>query len=743
MLATSVTNNKIPVRPEVVGLLGDSNAAPALSQPVPRLIDRGRRLWLICALLVLATFVTGTVVICQLRLTALANSQRDMTNLGRVLAEQTSRTIQSVDLVLGELQSHVVTLGLRSPEEFQSQLAGEITHRFLSNHLRNLPQATMIILIDAKGALLNWSDDGPVPELDLSDREYFRRLKVQDYPEALIGDPSKGRVTGKWLMFIVRRMNGPDGQLLGLVAGLIDTKYLADFYATIDMVAGESVTLLRRDGVVITGHPIIEDGRGKHMPAQSPWYDRVAEGGGFYRSPGYLSDVPQIVTVHPVRDFALVVDANVTEQAALKDWRGQTTGIIVAMIGVTVGFTILFTVITAQFRRQEDQHNRLHRGDIALRASERRLKAYAEMAADWFWEQDAELHFSINSRIPLTSQPTDVGKARWDLADPAMDQRRWIAHRADLAARRHFRDFRWERIGTDGKCRYMSTSGDPIFDETGTFLGYHGTGRDITADVEAAEELRSAKVKAEAANRAKSEFLGNMSHELRTPLHAVIGFSELICERTSGPIASNYLEWAGDILANGRHLLGVINSVLELSKIESGHYQHSDARVDLAIVARECIASVRVQAEANRVRIDCAISNATVMTDRRAIKQVLLNLVGNAVKFTPMGGVVSIYAKPAPDGGLSIMVADTGIGIDPVSLRTLCEPFTQADGSISRKYGGTGLGLAISRKLAVLLGVILTIESVQAHGTTVRVIFPTTRVIVKPKHSVATEPVLV
>jgi signal transduction histidine kinase len=371
------------------------------------------------------------------------------------------------------------------------------------------------------------------------------------------------------------------------------------------------------------------------------------------------------------------------------------------------------------------------------------LKAYAEMAADWFWEQDGELRFSVDSNIPLTSEPADVGKTRWDVADPAMDRRRWDAHRADLAARRPFRDFRWERIRTDGKCRYMSTSGDPIFDETGTFLGYHGTGRDITADVEVAEELRSAKVKAEAASRAKSEFLSNMSHELRTPLHAIIGFSELICEQTGGPMDSNHPNWAGEILANGRHLLEVINNVLELSKIESGHYEHSDARVDLAFVARECIASVRLKAEANQVCIDCTIANATVMTDRRAMKQVLLNLLDNAVKFTPAMGNVSIHTELAPDGSVAIVVADTGIGIDPTTLKTLSEPFTQADASISRKYGGIGLGLAISRKLAALLGIDLTIESVQGRGTTARVIFPARRVIVKPRHLVAAVPVSV
>ena len=188
------------------------------------------------------------------------------------------------------------------------------------------------------------------------------------------------------------------------------------------------------------------------------------------------------------------------------------------------------------------------------------MKTFAELSADWFWEQDADLRFVRDANIPLTSLPTDVGKTRWDFADPAMSPERWDAHKADLAARRPFRDFRWERLRTDGKRRYMSTSGAPIFDEAGTFLGYHGTGRDITADVEVADELRRAKERAEAASRAKSEFLTNMSHELRTPLNAIIGFAELIQDQErAGRNGNKYAEWAGDILISGRHLLHVIN----------------------------------------------------------------------------------------------------------------------------------------------------------------------------------------
>jgi two-component system cell cycle sensor histidine kinase PleC len=225
-----------------------------------------------------------------------------------------------------------------------------------------------------------------------------------------------------------------------------------------------------------------------------------------------------------------------------------------------------------------------------------------------------------------------------------------------------------------------------------------------------------------------------MSHELRTPLHAIIGFSELIRDRTDASISANCAAWGEEILNSGRHLLSVINDVLDLSRIEADRYDVSDDKVDLAVIARACRGALRLQAAANQVCIDCDDADAAVLADRRAIKQIVLNLLSNAVKFTPAGGRVSIRTEQATGGSIALAVADTGIGIDPVVLASLCEPFTQADASISRTYGGTGLGLAISRKLAVLHGGVLTIESAVDQGTTVRVTFPAVRVLAYPRH---------
>ena len=162
--------------------------------------------------------------------------------------------------------------------------------------------------------------------------------------------------------------------------------------------------------------------------------------------------------------------------------------------------------------------------------------------------------------------------------------------RSDLLARRPFRDFRDHEIDADGGHHHVSINGNPVFDGAGTFVGYRGTGREVTAEVEAARELELAKERAEAASRAKSEFLANMSHELRTPLNAIIGFSELIHDQPFGKIGANYVEYASEINTAGHHLLDMINDVLDISKIEAGRYELAEETIEIGMVVRSCVA---------------------------------------------------------------------------------------------------------------------------------------------------------
>jgi PAS domain S-box-containing protein len=412
-------------------------------------------------------------------------------------------------------------------------------------------------------------------------------------------------------------------------------------------------------------------------------------------------------------------------EQALATWH-QGIGIGTVAICMSVLLFGILVFVIWQFKRHQER----------MRASESRLRDFAELASDWLWEQDADLRFTWGTGILILRELTNegfIGKTRWEFADfdQEVETQRWASHKADLAARREFRDFHYQRVGADGRVRHLSASGKPLFDPHGTFVGYRGTGNDITAKVEAEAQLHQAKEAAEAASRSKSEFLAMMSHELRTPLNAVIGFSQLIAEQPFGAINARYIEYANDIHVSGIHLLDLINELLDLSTLDAGRYEIHDERLSLRTIVRICTRMLVSVAGSKKVRMELATSLPDVFlwADRKALKQVLLNLMSNGVKFARPGGVVSVNAGIEVNGDLTISITDTGIGIEPAKLEHVFEPFYQADANTNRQHGGVGLGLAICHKLVTLHGGSIAIESQEGHGTIVRVIFPSSRVL--------------
>ncbi|WP_341704406.1 ATP-binding protein [Ferrovibrio sp.] len=229
-----------------------------------------------------------------------------------------------------------------------------------------------------------------------------------------------------------------------------------------------------------------------------------------------------------------------------------------------------------------------------------------------------------------------------------------------------------------------------------------------------------------AANRAKSEFLANMSHELRTPLNAIIGFAEVITLRMWGESSEKYFDYAGDVVTSARHLLNVINDILDMSKIEAGRYELQLQQGPLQSLVDDCLTIVKGRAGEGGVSLvnELPADLPAARLDARAVKQVLLNLLSNAIKFTPPGGVVRIGGCRESDGGVAIAVTDTGIGIRRDNLGRIFEPFWQGDPSISRRSEGTGLGLTISRKFMELHGGTLEIDSDEGQGTVATLRFP-------------------
>ncbi len=244
--------------------------------------------------------------------------------------------------------------------------------------------------------------------------------------------------------------------------------------------------------------------------------------------------------------------------------------------------------------------------------------------------------------------------------------------------------------------------------------------------------LKEANIQLAAANRAKSEFLANMSHELRTPLNAIIGFAELMASERLGKLGHpSYRKYVVDIVESGRHMLSVINDILDLSKIEAGKAELDEDEVDLRGVLNRSlqILNERIATKTLKLTVDTPSFLPSLSGDARKLKQIFLNLLSNAIKFTPEGGSIAITLRQEPDGGIGLVVADSGVGIPEKALATVMLPFMQADQGLSRKFEGTGLGLPLTKAMTELHGGRIELQSTIGKGTTVTVRFPAERTI--------------
>jgi signal transduction histidine kinase len=241
-------------------------------------------------------------------------------------------------------------------------------------------------------------------------------------------------------------------------------------------------------------------------------------------------------------------------------------------------------------------------------------------------------------------------------------------------------------------------------------------------------EIEEKSRQLEAASRHKSEFLANMSHELRTPLNAIIGFSEVLLERMFGEVNEKQVEYLEDILSSGRHLLSLINEILDLSKVEAGRMELELGTFDLPQSLENALTLVRERATKHEITLDLAMDPrlGDFVGDERKIRQVLLNLLSNAVKFTPEGGRVGVAAT-LEDGAVQIAVSDTGIGIAPEDQEAIFEEFRQVGGDYARKREGTGLGLTLAKKFVELHGGKIWVESEVGKGSTFTFTLPVKR----------------
>ncbi len=364
-----------------------------------------------------------------------------------------------------------------------------------------------------------------------------------------------------------------------------------------------------------------------------------------------------------------------------------------------------------------------HRSDVAFQ--EIRLRDFAAAGSDWFWEMDSELRFSYFSdqfeAVTGVKPGNLLGKTRQETGIPNITEEAWQNHLNDLNNREPFRDFTHPRDKSDGTRVWLAISGKPVWAEDGSFLGYRGTGSDITDLHEAQQELVEAKEAAEQGYRAKSEFLAIMSHEIRTPMNGIIGMTDLLMDSRLDDQQKHYAQIIQD---SGAALMRIINDILDLSRLEAQRITLEQAEFDYASVIAGVVDILTPQAREKGLDLVYDIDadvHACYLGDYGRLRQVMVNLLGNAIKFTREGSISISVERVGGDDmkpRLRTKISDSGIGIPTESIDKLFSSFTQVDASTSRRFGGTGLGLAICRKIIETMDGDIGVHSTEGEGST-------------------------
>ncbi|MBV8650708.1 MAG: PAS-domain containing protein [Alphaproteobacteria bacterium] len=449
---------------------------------------------------------------------------------------------------------------------------------------------------------------------------------------------------------------------------------------------------------------------------------------------------PVITSVSPVPGRHLLVAVSVNTDELLRGWRAERRDAILIFLIFSSTVGALAFGLVRLLQRHQHHLKAIRRNEQMLEEQTALLQSTLEHMGEGLcvFDRDNRLLAWNDRFISMLALPASVGRGTRFEDILRLQARRGEFGQVDIELEVKTR---LDRLRADGaQMIERKTLGGRVLEIRRRRMPFGGivtVYSDITERRRAEQEMIDAFNQAEVANRSKSEFLANMSHELRTPLNAIIGFSDILRSEKFGPIANpKYLEYARDVHASGVHLLDLINDVLDMSKIEAGKLELFEEEVPVPELVSACLSMVRERARERKIRIvaDLGAQPVLVWADMRAMKQILLNILSNAVKFSRDGDAVTITAELNAVGGAVISVADAGIGMTAEQIERARQPFGQAHAATTKTYGGTGLGLPITQRLVELHGGELQIASHPGEGTTVTAVFPPARTLHLLKH---------
>ena len=368
-----------------------------------------------------------------LRSDTISDATRDTGNLATVLAEQTNLAVQSIDLVLNEVQQRIENLGARTQTNFGHLEHDRTTHQSLTESLSHLSQAALIALVDKNGRVVITTQKWPTPPIDLTNRDYFQHFKNNDDKGIYVGKPVADHTTGLQTIFFGKRINDSNNAFLGLVLVGVRVAYFQNIYNSITSLPDQSFLLLRNDGTVILRYPDPKDWGGEMMPKGSPWHLLVSQGGGAYRSPGYFDGEARLVAVRPLLDYPLVINVAVSEAAALAGWRNHA---------LTIGIGTLLVIICSAFllRALINHTNRLVSSEAALAEEQAKVDAALSTMLQGLVMFDASARLVVCNRRYL-----DMYGLSPDIVKPGCTLSELLNHR--VAAGAFFADDPQQYIG--------------------------------------------------------------------------------------------------------------------------------------------------------------------------------------------------------------------------------------------------------------------------------------------------------
>jgi signal transduction histidine kinase/CheY-like chemotaxis protein/HPt (histidine-containing phosphotransfer) domain-containing protein len=736
-----------------------SDPSPPSMSDVVQIPFHRRGLVSVAGLLIAVVLAMAALAIWGSHQHAVSEVQRASGNLGEVLAEQTSHTLQAVDRVLQATADQVRNEGVGSPAAFRLAQDNVRLQVILAEGSKTLPQVMGLALVDTDGRTVAASSSWPASWRDVSDRDYIRALLAQPRTAISVGTTEHSGVGGDWSICLARRIEAQDGTLLGFVVAPVALRYFEQFYQATTLVDGSKVSILRRDGIRLWRYPHNEAAIGTRVPQASPWHRFATNGGGYFRAQGGISSAASYIAVRPLHDYPLVIDVGVTRQAAMSEWWRDAVSITLGALAIVLAIMIMFIVLARQFQRLAASERSLAQKNADLEHSQQRLQAQASelrrtadaltQSEHLIAEKSALLETTLeymgqglmmvaaNRAVAVCNQHTiEMLGLPPDMKTPGTAFADILAYQWRSDEFRHTPDdiqafirsggildqaHVYERRRPDGRVLEVRSTPMPDGGVVRTYTDI--TERKLAEEhaAQAREQAEQARLLAEEASRAKTDFLAHMSHEIRTPMNGIIGMNAILL---GSPLTEQQRECAVAVRESAEALLGVINDILDISKLEAGRVELEMIDFDLVELVEGAAGLFAPRAREKRIDLTTFVDPAArcgFRGDPTRLRQVLLNLVANAIKFTEVGGVTVEVTMPsgddAPAGRLRVEVADSGPGIPERVRARLFEPFAQADSSISRRFGGTGLGLAICRQIVELMGGVIGVSSTLGRGS--------------------------